>query len=1408
MTGHRPINEDLREKFETAWIAGTPPKLVEYLPAEDDVEYVGTLEELVIIELEMQWKQFKLLDDDGTVYVPDKIEQYLTRFAQLHDPEILLNLLQQEFAIRRASGDDPNIEEYMDRFPAIITSSKLLDADAPEIEYRPPLKRSEIGSYIGNYELLDEIGEGGMGSVYLAHQRKPVDRRVALKVIKRGMNSKDIIARFEAERQAVAMMDHENIARILDAGTTNDGQPFFVMELVSGIPITEFCDHHKLSVRRRMELFVNVCSAIQHAHQKGIIHRDLKPSNILVTVKDGKYVPKVIDFGLAKALESQKLLTDKTMETQIGQVMGTLKYMSPEQAAADHFDIDTRTDIYALGIILYELLTGSTPFDQGIKNGALIKVLEIIREEEPIRPSAKLSTLNETATKVSQQRQTDPSRLTYLLRGELDWVVLKAIAKDRRLRYETASSFAEDIQRYLNNDPVLARPPSLSYRLRKTFHKHRLAISAAIAIAILLIAGIIGTTLGMVRANQATERAIAAKNDADLARRKETAARKLAEEKRIEAGRQRDKAEREKEAAIKARNREKKVFDFMVESFESPDPALQGRDLRASTLVKLLFDRLRGEFSDQPANKAILLTAYAKLMRNVGLYDKSIVAAEEALKIKSANLGPYHVETLQLRNLIGMNQFNLANLEAAEKIHREVYEIQKQHLGEKHYDTLASLNNLAMCYAERGDYNTAIKMLMQHLRISVLRYGPLDQNVMISISNLGVAYEGIGQLDLALKHYERAEFLQRTFVGKDHPSTLLAAGNAAGILLKQGQHEQAVKKFRYVLDRKRKVLGPSHPETFRAIGRWAGALEKARKWSVAYDEYKSAFQQCKNAHGADAICTLELMEGAARYERRYHRIRYAIPMYRELIERTEKVLTPNHPVALSRRHELGVCYQHFKKWDEALAVYYDTLEKREQTLSKNHVDTIATLINLAYCLSNSGNHKQALKKYDDLINRQETVFTKQSWQYGQALGLKASAFRRYKKYPEALALRKQSVEIYKQHFGPEQKATLSEMHLLALAQQRAGFLDKAFETHGEVLQLREKNLGKKHVDTLKTINEIGKLLLKQKKYSSAIEQFKTLVARSKRNDDYNGPEIDALHWLASAYRQSGNRQKQIETLLKRIDAIETSQFERRKLGDAIDELAVVYRKANELDKAVDIHRRNLNYRQLRYSTDSDDTLLSMSHLALALRTRGDYDEAFELQSKRQAILAKKWGKEHKKTVSAYNTVIGYAIAASKFQVTIDWIDDRFKLAANSETLKVTNPGTLNCYSAVSYLAIGNLEKASEYAAASIEVFSNHKNPNQRTFNLAKHVLACTEKSPAKFEQAEKQINDSYQVLLADFKRDKLSLVDNWMLARSIEQAISFFQRIQKPEKVKFWQNKKSKFQLLLKEKRKTKLPAK
>jgi len=455
---------------------------------------------------------------------------------------------------------------------------------------------------IGNYRLLQKIGQGGMGEVWEAEQTEPVRRHVALKLVKLGMDTESFVARFEAERQALALMDHPCIARVFDAGATPEGRPYFVMELVRGEPIGDYCDAHRLNTRERLELFIKVCEGVQHAHQKGIIHRDMKPSNVLAMEVDGRPVPKIIDFGLAKATSFQ--LSEHDAHTQLGQMMGTPDYMSPEQASMTITDVDTRTDVYSLGVMLYELLVGALPFDKReLRSAGIDEMRRKIREQTPPRPSTRVVTAPETT---SVNRDIEPKALIRRLQGDLDWIVMKAIEKDRNRRYSSASELAADIERHLNKLPVLAGPPSAVYRLGKFVQRHRLGVVAAGVLLVSLLAGIVGTTTGLLRALRAEQ------------------------------------------LASQEAERATQISTFLVELFEVADPAkAQGETISARQMLDQGVRRIERRLTEQPVMRARLMATIGSVYRKLGLSSEAAPLLVQSLRTQEDLLGPNHPEVAE-----------------------------------------------------------------------------------------------------------------------------------------------------------------------------------------------------------------------------------------------------------------------------------------------------------------------------------------------------------------------------------------------------------------------------------------------------------------------------------------------------------------------------------------------------------------------------------------------------------------------------------------------------------------------------------------------------------------------------------------------------------------------------------------
>jgi len=633
------------------------------------------------------------------------------------------------------------------------------------------------GAVVGPYTLLEPIGEGGMGVVYVAEQAEPVRRRVALKLIKPGMDSRQVVARFEAERQALALMDHPNIARILDAGTTASGRPYFAMELVPGEPITDYCDRAALAPRDRLRLFAQVCRAVQHAHQKGIIHRDLKPGNVLVALHDGTPVPKVIDFGVAKAIGQP--LTDGSLCTRFAQLVGTPLYMAPEQAALGGLDVDTRVDVYALGVLLYELLTGTTPFNRdALLRLGLDEVRRIIREEEPPRPSRRVGALGaEERSGACGRRGLTDRQLVRLLRGDLDWVSMKALEKDRNRRYESAGAFAADVERFLADEPVEARPASAWYRLRKAARRNRAALAATGLVAATLLAG---TAVSIWQAVRATESRL----QAEAAERQATKDRV-----RAEAAEQRARSE----AAVARAVNEFLQADLLGQAAATPgeldatgEPYLTVKEAldRAST-------RIGDRFRTQPLVEAAIRTAIGEAYYKLHADDLAAPHFERAVALRREHLGPDHPDTLRsVFSLAGAWSWAGRHSDAI-ALFQEAFECRRQALGLDHPDTLTALGRLAGTYAICGQFEHAVRLWEQVAERQRILFGPRAPSTLATLHQLAMCYGGAGRVSESVALYEKVLTDFRHVFGPAAPETIGCTLTFAQIWLRNGQLDRA-----------------------------------------------------------------------------------------------------------------------------------------------------------------------------------------------------------------------------------------------------------------------------------------------------------------------------------------------------------------------------------------------------------------------------------------------------------------------------------------------------------------------------------------------------------------------------------------------------------------------------------------
>jgi non-specific serine/threonine protein kinase/serine/threonine-protein kinase len=832
---------------------------------------------------------------------------------------------------------------------------------------------SESGQRIGPYHLLQKIGEGGMGEVWLAEQTEPVRRKVALKVIKQGMDTKAVVARFEAERQALALMDHPAIAKVYDAGATPQGRPYFVMEHVQGVPITEHCDRHKLTNRQRLDLFMQVCEGVQHAHHKAVIHRDLKPSNVLVSIRDDQPVAKIIDFGVAKATAQR--LTEQTMQTQLGQMIGTPAYMSPEQAEMTGQDIDTRTDVYALGVMLYELLVGALPFDpKEFHQAGLEGMVRKIREDEPPKPSTRLSTLGEHSTQSAERRRTELPALRRELSGDLDWITLKALEKDRTRRYSSPQELAADIERHLTDQPVLASPPSTVYRMQKFVRRHRFGVAAATAGVLMLVA--FAVTMAVQAHRIASERDRAEQAKADLESVVEFQSGMLSEVDTEGIGRRllADLRERAAEATRKRRGTEEEIeetmawFDALFRDVNSTGAALRVID---EEILGRAGEAIETRFGEQPLIEARLRDTIGTTYLELGLYERAAPHLELALATRERSLDRDDPDTLTSINNLGVLLFAQGRPDEAESYWREALEGRRRVLGGDHPSTLLSINNMGGLLMSQGKLDEAEPYLRQALEGTRRVLGDDDPATLKAINNMGILLLERGKLAEAEPYFREALESERRVLGDAHPLTLASINQMGGLLMSQGKLAEAEPYFREALESERRVLGDDHPLTLASINRMGGLLMSQGKLAEAEPYYLEALDGLGRVLGDDHPGTAGTMNSLALLYHNQGRLDEAEPLYLEAVATQRRVLGDDHPSTLGPMANLANLYAVQGHYDKAEPLYLETLEIHERVFGENHPDTLASMNNLAVFYTAQGRSEEAKRLLEAAVARGE-----------------------------------------------------------------------------------------------------------------------------------------------------------------------------------------------------------------------------------------------------------------------------------------------------------------------------------------------------------------------------------------------------------------------------------------------------
>jgi eukaryotic-like serine/threonine-protein kinase len=1057
------------------------------------------------------------------------------------------------FVEQECAGDESLRREVESLLAHAGDTGDFLAAPALDVAARDLAISREPGSpshpdAIGRYRIIRLLGEGGMGTVYEAEQDEP-RRVVALKVIKLGLATPDRLRRFRQESQALARLQHPGIAQIFESNTADTGfgpQPFFAMEFIHGRPLKQYAEVHQLNTRQKLLLMVKICDAVQHAHQRGLIHRDLKPGNILV---DETGQPKILDFGVARVTEAdQQGDLQPTMMTGLGQLVGTLAYMSPEQVLGDPLEVDTRSDVYALGVILYELLSGRLPY--AVNHRQLPEAVHTIREEEP----ASLSSAGRD------------------YRGDIETLVGKALEKDKTRRYTSAADLGADIQRYLNDEPIAARPPSAAYQLQKFARRHRGLMAATATLFLVLLAGIAVSTSQAIRANQAGQAALRERDRAVAAE--------------ASAVQERNRALTEKQRADGESATAKAVNDFLQNGLlaqasasaqarpgTKPDP-----DLKVRTALDRAASGIAGKFDKQPLVEASIRQTIGNTYLDLGIYPEAQRQIERSLELRRRLLGEEHPDTLAALETLGVLYRHQGKAAQAETVLTKVLDVQRRVLGEDHPATLESAYALALLYEDQEKFARAEPLLTKALDGQRRTLGEKHPSTALTMNKLAEVYKEEGKFAPAESLHTRALEIQRSILGQEHPETLYAMNSLASLYEDEGKYAQAERLFSNALEVQRRLLGEEHIETLETMGNLGNLYRIEGKYAEAESLLTRTLDKQRRLLGEEHVDTMSVLSNLAALYQAQGKYAQVEPIDTKILEIHRRVLGEENPVTARAMNNLAVLYGKEGKWAQAEPILANSLAIRRRVLGEEHPLTLMTMGNLAYVYQVLGKYAQAeplsiravegLRRVEGEEHNDTLICT-------NMLGL---LYRSEGKYAQAEPLLIKALDIRRRILGQDHPDTIKSMNSLANLYRSEGKSAEAETLLAAVLEARRRVLGPAHPDTISVMALLGEVRLQQKKYTEA----EALLREARNNNEKTTANSWERYWsqnLLGATLAGQSQYAEAEPLLisgyqgmlQREAAIPVE--DRPVLSQAGERIVQLYEKWEKPEKAAEWRER-------------------------------------------------------------------------------------------------------------------------------------------------------------------------------------------------------------------------------------------